>query len=299
MQLIDPQAPELSQAPADAPVEPTEPGWTIIRPPTGWQLVNVRELWHARDLLFFLVWRDVKVRYKQTVLGIAWAVLQPGLLMVVFSLFFHRLAAVSSGELPYPLFVFAGLLPWTFFAGGLSNGGNSVVGAERLITKIYFPRLAIPLAAVGAALVDFLIACGLLALLMIGYGVAPGWSALWLPVIMVCLLLMTAGMGTLLAALNVAYRDVRYVIPFLVQVWMFATPSVYMELFAQPPSEPLVRALLYANPLTGLIAAFRAALLGSTMPWDLLAYGAVMSVVVFIVGCLYFRKVEDSFADVI
>ena len=165
--------PAAEAAPAAEPVDPPE---TVIRPPTGWQLVNVRELWRYRELLFFLVWRDVKVRYKQTVLGVAWAVLQPLMMMAVFTVFFGRLAGLPSGDVPYPLFAFAGLLPWTFFSAALAAAGNSVVASERLITKIYFPRLAVPFAAVGAAAVDFLIACGLLLILMVGYGVAPGWG---------------------------------------------------------------------------------------------------------------------------
>src|SRR6266699_479109 len=203
---------------------------TIIRPSTGWQLINVRELYRYRDLLFFLTWRDVKVRYKQTLLGAAWAILQPLMMMVVFTIFFGRMAKVSTGNLPYPIFAFAGLLPWTFFATAIANAGNSVVGSERLVTKIYFPRLAVPFAAVGAAIVDFCIAFAMLAMMMAYYLMkgAPihiGSALLMAPVIFALIVLAATGVGTLLAALNVAYRDFRYVIPFLVQLWLFATPT--------------------------------------------------------------------------
>src|SRR5262245_24231895 len=200
--------------------ETPDPHTTIVRPPCGWHLVNIRELYRHRELLFFLVWRDVKIRYKQTVLGVAWAVLQPVMMMAVFTVFFGRLAGLPSGDIPYPLFAFAGLLPWTFFATALSSAGNSVVTNERLITKIYFPRLTVPFASVGAAAVDFIIACGLLLPIMAGYAVrgypvGAGWSVFLAPVVFLFIALAAAGFGTLLAALNVKYRDFRYVIPFL------------------------------------------------------------------------------------
>src|SRR5262245_54066105 len=187
----------------DRPADPSAPArqHTVIEPARGWRLVDVCELWRYRELLFFLCWRDVKIRYKQTVLGAAWAVLQPALLMVVFTVFFSRLGGLSSGDIPYPLFAFAGLLPWTFFATAVTNAGNSVVGSERLITKIYFPRLAIPFASVGAAVVDFLCAMALLAVLMGVYGYAPTWNLLAAPVIFAAIVLMAAGIGTWLAAL--------------------------------------------------------------------------------------------------
>jgi homopolymeric O-antigen transport system permease protein len=270
---------------------------TIIRPPNGWHPVNVRELYRYRELLFFLVWRDVKIRYKQTVLGVAWAVLQPVMMMAVFTVFFGRLAGLPSGDIPYPLFAFAGLLPWTFFATGLSSAGNSVVSNERLITKIYFPRLAVPFAAVGAAAVDFVIALGLLFVLMACYGVAPGWSLLFAPVVFLFIFLAAAGFGTWLAALNVKYRDFRYVIPFLVQFWMFATPTVYMQPAAQPDGN--LNTLLNLNPMTGLIATFRATCLNTAIPWGQFAASSAFVVLMFVFGCLYFRKAEDEFADII
>ncbi len=300
---------------------------TRIRPASGWQWINFAELWQYRELVYFLTWRDVKVRYKQTLLGAAWAILQPLLMMVIFTIFFGRLAGVPSGGFPYPLFAYAGLLPWTFFSTAIANAGNSVVGSERLVTKIYFPRLAIPFAAVGAAVADFVIAFGLLIAMMVYYRAAPGPGLLLVPAIFGAILLAGLGVGTLLAALNVAYRDFRYVIPFLVQIWMFATPSVYMEIVVEPAavasasvssattpaaapaaSSPapakrsgsgLVRAALALNPMNGLISAFRASVLGGTIPWGKLAAAMTCAVLVFVGGCIYFRRVEDSFADII
>jgi lipopolysaccharide transport system permease protein len=301
-QLVNVAKERAADAAAAQPVGHPPPPETILRARRGWQVLNLGELWHARDLIYFLAWRDVKVRYKQTVLGAAWAVLQPALMMVVFTIFFSRLAEVSSGGLPYPLFVYAGLLPWSFFATAVANGGNSVIGSERLITKIYFPRLAIPFASVAAALVDLLVASGLLLVLMLCYGIFPGPEILLLPVVFVLLLLAGLGVGTLLAALNVAYRDFRYVIPFMIQVWMFATPSIYLDLFHSPDPDAhsgLVRTLLTLNPMTGLIATFRAATLGTAVPWAMLAFSASSVALLFFLGCLYYRKVEDSFADII
>lgn len=303
----DAASPQSAAAHAGAPASagasvPAELPMTYIRPASGWQLVNVRELWQYRELLYFLTWRDVKVRYKQTALGAAWAILQPALMMIVFTIFFGRMAKVPTGNLPYPLFVFAGLLPWTFFATAMANAGNSVVGSERLITKIYFPRLAVPLAAVGAAVVDFAIAFLMLVVLMIYYRltgapVHPGVSLLMVPVIFFLIMLAATGVGTLLAALNVAYRDFKYVLPFLVQLWLFATPTVYMQPTAE--SSAKMQLALAINPLAGLIASFRSAVLGSPIPWNHLALSAASVLALFIVGCLYFRKVEDSFADII
>lgn len=279
--------------------ERASPPLTLVEPPRGWQGINLREIWQFRDLLFFLVWRDVKVRYKQTVLGAAWAVLQPLLMMVVFTLFFGKLAGMSSGDLPYPVFAFAGLLPWTFFATAIAGAGNSVVGSERLITKVYFPRLAVPFAAVGAAVADFTVACALLAVLMLFWGIAPGLGLLAAPFIFGVIFLAAIGVGTLLAALNVAYRDFRYVIPFVVQFWMFATPTVYMQPATDGAGSGLIEALLALNPMTGLIAAFRASVLGTPIPWAALIVSTVAVMATCLLGCFYFRKVEDSFADVI
>ena len=270
---------------------------TTIRPRSRWEALDLGEYWRARELLFFLIWRDVKVRYKQTALGAAWAILQPLMTMIAFSLFFGRLARVSSGTLPYPLFAFTGLLPWTFFANAVSQSGLSVVGSERLITKVYFPRLIIPLAAVGAGIIDFLIACGMLGVLMLYYGVMPGLTFLLAPLPILGLVLAASGIGSLLAALNVSFRDFRYVIPFLVQLWMFATPTVYMQTEGTIPV--VWRALLPLNPACGLISNFRAAVTGGALDLYSLSVSMSVAVVLFFAGVLYFRRVERGFADVI
>jgi lipopolysaccharide transport system permease protein len=299
---------------------------TRIRPPRGWQWINVGELWKYRDLIYFLTWRDVKVRYKQTALGAAWAILQPLLMMAIFTIFFARMAGVPHGDLPYPLFAYAGLLPWTFFATAITSAGNSVVGSERLITKIYFPRLGVPFAAVGAAVVDLVVASGLLIAMMAYYRIAPGPGFLLAPFVVAMIAMAATGVGTLLAALNVAYRDFRYVLPFLVQVWMFATPSVYMQVQGEPaaatsrpaiaapastdttvdaraagprPGGSLVRTALALNPMTGLIQTFRASILGGPIPWAKFAGSSACAGLAFFFGCLYFRRVEEDFADII
>ncbi len=268
---------------------------TVIEPPVGWQLVDVRELWRYRELLFFLIWRDVKIRYKQAVLGIAWAVLQPAMLMIVFSVFLGRLGGFTGGDIPYPLFVLTGLLAWTFFSTAVGQAASSVVGSERLITKIYFPRLAVPFAAVGAAVFDFAISLGLLGVMMAAYGHAPSWQIAFAPLVFGILLIAAAGLGTLLAALTVAYRDFRFVTPFLLQVGMYATPTIYM-LLPPDPTDGL-KLWLTLNPLVAPIASFRACLLGGPIPWEGLAISATAAVALFVLGCLYFRKVEDEFAD--
>jgi lipopolysaccharide transport system permease protein len=302
MSLTQLTATELTAPLAPAPTErgPTTLAArprTVIEPVLGWQLINVTELWEFRELLGFLVWRDVKVRYKQTLLGVAWAVLQPAMMMVVFTVFFARMAKVPAGDLPYPLFVYAGLLPWTFFSSAVANAANSVVGSERLITKIYFPRLAIPFASVGAAVVDLCIAFGLLVGLMLWYGIVPTPAILLVPVLCVFLALAAAGVGTLLAALNVAYRDFRYVVPFLIQIWMFATPTIYMDAAANGSGK--LDFLLSVNPLIALVSAFRSAVLGGPIPWIPVTIAATGSLAMFFAGCLYFRRVEDSFSDII
>jgi lipopolysaccharide transport system permease protein len=270
---------------------------TTLRPASGWQFVNCQELWRFRELIMQLAWRDVKVRYKQTILGAAWAVLQPALMMVVFTICFGRMAGLSSGDVPYPLFVYAGLLPWTFFASAITNAGNSIVASERLVTKIYFPRLAIPIAAVLTAAVDFMVALGLLALLMFAYGTPLSPSVLLLPVFFVLIGLAALGVGTLLAALTVAFRDFRHAAPFVVQLWMFATPAVYMQ--TDDSTSDGLRAWLELNPMMGLIGAFRAAALGGPIPWHQLAISVLGVAVALVVGLIYFGKVEDDFADII
>lgn len=274
----------------DAPV-------TCIDPPSGWEWVRFRELWQHRELLYFLVWRDVKVRYKQTVLGVAWGLLQPLMMMLVFTIFFGRMAGFATGDVPYPLFAFAGVLPWIFFSTALLNAGNSVIGSERLISKIYFPRLLIPFAAVGAAAFDFLVAFGLLLGMMAVYQVWPTWHLLFAPLVFALILLASLGFGSVLAALNVRYRDFRYVIPFCTQFWMFATPTVYMQ--PKAAQSGLTDWALKLNPLTSLIGAFRAACLGTPIDWPGLALSYALVVLVFLAGCFFYRRAEALFADII
>lgn len=270
---------------------------TIIEPQPGWKLLDLREMWRYRELLYFLVWRDVKVRYKQTVLGALWAILQPVATMVVFSLFFGRLAQMPAGDVPYPLFVFAGLLPWTFFSNAVSGAGGSVVGNQNLVTKVYFPRLFIPMGTIGAGLVDLAIAFGVLIVLMLGYGVMPGPQMLLVPLLTVALLAAALGVGVLLSALTVAYRDFRHVVPFMVQLWMFATPCVYMR--TESFLSPRWNAILPLNPAFGIIANFRAATLGEPLDWYSLGISGTVALGFLVLGCLYFRRVERSFADII
>lgn len=278
-------------------VSPANSQTTIIDSAERWRLINFPELWRHRELLFFLAWRDVKVRYKQTALGAAWAILQPALLMVVFTIFFGRMANVPTDDIPYPLFAYAGLVPWTFFATAISNSGNSVVGSERLITKIYFPRLAIPFASVGAVVVDFLIALSLLVAMIVYYGITPGFGLLMVPLLLVLLTLAALGVGTALSALNVYYRDFKYVIPFVIQIWMFATPSVYMK--PKADAGGLVQIVMAMNPVNAIIAAFRNAVLARSIGWGSLTLAGGIAILVFLVGCFYFRMVEDQFADFI
>jgi lipopolysaccharide transport system permease protein len=275
---------------------PAAPPLTVLEPRPGWHVVNLPELWRYRELLFFLVWRDVKVRYKQTALGVAWAVLQPLATMVVFSLFFGRLAGKGGVGGPYPLFVLAGLLPWTFFSVAISSAAQSVVGSQNLVTKVYFPRLLIPMGAVGAASVDFAVGMVLLLGMMAWYGLAPGLGLAAVPLLGLALTLTALGVGTLLAALTVAYRDFRYVVPFLVQLWMFATPSIYMR---AEDLGPTARAVLPLNPAYGLVGGFRSLMFGTGLDPGALAISASVGLAMLAVGCLYFRRVEREFADII
>jgi lipopolysaccharide transport system permease protein len=268
---------------------------TSIEPSHGWAALRLGELWEYRELLYFLIWRDVKVRYKQTALGVAWAMLQPLLAMFVFSLFFGRLAHMGSDGLPYPVFNLAGLVPWTFFAFGLNEAANSLVGSRHLITKVYFPRLAIPLATVLAGLVDFAIAFLLLLVVMGSYGILPGVQVL-LVIPLVLLTLVTAlGVGLWLAALNVQYRDIRYVLPFLTQLWLFATPIVYPSSLVPATWRPVYG----LNPMVGVVDGFRWALLGTQAPGATLVVSALAAVVLCAGGALYFRRRERGFADVV
>jgi lipopolysaccharide transport system permease protein len=286
-------------APACIPADdsaPSDRALTVIEPVRGWQPINFRELWAFKELIYFLAWRDVKVRYKQTALGMAWAVLQPAMLMIVFTIFADQVAGSVAGALPAPLFMYLGVLPWTFFSTAIGSAGNSVVGSERLVAKVYFPRLAVPIASAGAATVDFGIASLLLVGLMGYYHVAPGAWIVITPLVFLVLMLTALGIGTLLAALNVMYRDFRYVIPFMVQIWMLATPAIYKD--PKTFSDKL-KLLHHINPISGLIGTFRDACVGNSVDLPQLAMSAVVSVVLFLCGCWYFRRLERRFADVI
>jgi lipopolysaccharide transport system permease protein len=268
---------------------------TIIEPQRGWRALDLRELWAYRELLWVLTARDVKVRYKQTLLGFTWAIIQPVMLMVVFSIFFGRLAQMPSEGIPYPIFVYAALLPWTFFANAISASANSLVGSAHLVSKVYFPRLIIPLSSVGAGLVDFAISAGVLLGLMAWYGV--GWSVnlLAAPLVVAGVVFIALGVGTLLSSLTVTYRDFRYIIPFMVQFWMFATPVVYPASLVPEGW----RWLLYLNPMAGLIEGFRSAFLGRPFDIPALALSFVVALALFLVGIAYFEKAERRFADII
>jgi lipopolysaccharide transport system permease protein len=275
---------------------------TILRPSRGWSALNLGDLWRYRELVYFMIWRDIKVRYKQTALGAAWAIIQPFFTMVVFTLFFGKLAKVPSDNMPYPIFSYAGLLPWGLFTKALSDAGRSMISNRSMITKIYFPRLVIPIASVLAGVVDFAIAIIVLFGMMIYYNSLPAGNyhvaptaAVWtLPLFLLLALVTALGVGLWLSALNVIYRDVNYVLPFITQFWLFITPIAY-------PSSmiPAKWRLLYAlNPMTGVVEGFRWALLGTeTAPGPMLAVSSVIAIMVLISGLFYFRRMERTFAD--
>ena len=268
---------------------------TLIEPPRGWHSLDLRELWAYRELLFVLTVRDIKVRYKQTVLGAAWAILQPFMTMVVFTIFFGHLANMPSDGYPYPVFVYSALVPWTFFANAITSSSNSLVGSAHLISKVYFPRLIIPLSAVGVGIVDFAVASTILLAMMLFYGVGWTFNLLMAPVLLLAMMFTALGVGTCLAALTVSYRDFRYVVPFMVQLWMFVTPVVYPASLV--PTQ--WRWLLYLNPMWGLIDGFRAVFLGKTFNFSALTVSVVVAIAVFTIGIAYFERVERRFADII
>lgn len=272
----------------------TEP-LVVIQPSRGWKLVSFKDLWAYRELLFFLTWRDVKVRYKQTALGAAWAILQPLFMMVIFTIFFGRLAGLDSAGIPYPLFALAGLVPWTFFSNAITQSGNSLVGSANLITKVYFPRLIVPAAAMLAGLVDFAFAFVLFVVMMIYYGVAPTIQVLFLPVLVLLTALFALGVGTWFAALNVKYRDVRFALPFLIQLWLFVS-SVILPSSALPQK---YRWLLMFNPMSGIIEGYRSALFGIPFDWPALGVAAAITFAVLLYAIYSFARVERSFADII
>ena len=282
--------------PASAETERAPLQSLLIRPPSGWASLGLRELWEYRELLYFLVWRDVKVRYKQTALGAAWAIIQPFFMMVVFSLFFGRLGGIPSDGIPYPVFVYCALLPWQLFAHALSESSNSLVGNQNLITKVYFPRLVVPISAVLGGLVDFAIAFVILVGMMAYFGIAPTVMIVTLPLFLLLAVATALGVGLWLSALNVQYRDVRYTINFLTQFWLFATPVAY-------PSSLVPegwRWLFGLNPMAGVVEGFRWALLGKAdAPGPLLAVSVGVVILILISGLYYFRRMEDTFADVV
>jgi lipopolysaccharide transport system permease protein len=269
---------------------------TVITPSHGWVALQLSKVWEYRELLYFLTWRDIKVRYKQTILGAAWAVIQPFMTMVVFSLFFGRLAQVPSDGIPYPIFSYTALVPWTLFAYGLTQSSNSLVGSANLLKKVYFPRLIIPLAAVFSGVVDFMLAFLVLMGMMLIYGIVPTAHLIWLPGFVLLALITSLGVGLWLSAMNVQFHDVRYTVPFLTQLWLFATPIAYpSSLLSQP-----WRTLYGLNPMVGVVEGFRWALLETpTAPGPMLAVSTLVALALLVSGALYFRRMERTFADVV
>jgi len=267
-----------------------------IKPSTGWVSLRLQELWEYRELLYFLIWRDIKVRYKQTILGVAWAIIQPIFSMVIFSLFFGKLAKIPSDNIPYPIFSFAALVPWIFFANGLSESSNSLVINANLIKKVYFPRLIIPISTVLSGIVDFFLAFLVLIGMMIAYGIYPTGAIIWLPFLLLLALVTSLGAGLWFTALNVQFRDVRYAIPFLVQAWMFASPVVYPSRLLDEPW----RTIYGINPMAGVVEGFRWALLATnTRPGPMIIVSALVALLMLVSGAYYFRRLEKTFADVV
>lgn len=273
------------------------PSVTVIKPIKGWMGIDFRELWRYRELVFFLIWRDVKVRYKQTLLGAAWAILKPLFSMVVFTVIFGNLAHLPTDDVPPPLFYFTGLLPWIFFQDGITKASNSLVSGRNLITKVYFPRIAIPLSSVIAGLVDFALAFLVLIGMMVFYNFSPT-SAIWvLPFFLLLVMLTSLGSGLWLAALNVAYRDIGYVTPFIVQAWLYASPVVYSSTLIEGDFWQVIYGL---NPMAGVVQGFRWAILGVGQPPSAsLAASIAVALVILISGVMYFRRMEKTFADVV
>ena len=278
---------------ADRPELPV----VVIRPSKGWVSLKLRELWEYRELLYFLTWRDIKVRYKQTVLGAAWAIIQPFMTMVVFSLFFGGLASIPSDGIPYPIFSYAALVPWTFFANGLTNSSNSLVTSSNLIKKVYFPRLTIPIATVLSGVIDFLLAFAVLLVMMLIFGIVPTVNVIWLPLFLLLALVTSLGVGLWLCAMNVQFRDIRYTVPFLAQFWMFITPIAYPSSLIK---NDILRAIYGINPMVGVVEGFRWALLGTdTAPGPIILISWIAALVLLVSGLYYFRRVEKTFADVV
>jgi lipopolysaccharide transport system permease protein len=292
---VQPMNIEIIQ-PEVAPAKPRIPQVVRIQANKGWVSLKLGELWDYRELFYFLVWRDVKVRYKQTVLGTAWAIIQPLFTVLIFSLFFGRLAKVPSDGIPYPLFSITALVPWTFFSYGLNQSSNSLVGSANLITKVYFPRLAVPIASVVAGTVDFLLAFCVLLVMMLHYRVFPTRNIVFLPLLFLLTLIASLGIGLWLSALNVKFRDVRLVLPFLVQIWMFATPIAYPSSLLHEPW----RTVYGLNPMVGVVEGFRWALLGvKSPPGPMVLVSSAISILLLFGGLIYFRRMEKTFADLV
>ncbi|MEN8145862.1 MAG: ABC transporter permease [Gemmatimonadota bacterium] len=268
-----------------------------IEPTSGWVKLGLREVWEYRELLYFLTWRDIKVRYKQSVLGAAWAIIQPFMAMVVFTIFFGRMANLGPADVPYPIWNYAAMVPWTFFAFGLTQSSNSLVSSSNLLKKIYFPRLVVPLASTLSGLIDFFIAFLVLIPMMVWYDIIPTANVIWLPLLLVLTLVTSLGMGLWLSALNVQFRDIKYTVPFMIQIWLFITPIVYD---ASNITNKAWLTLYSLNPMAGVVEGFRWALLGlDTQPGPMILLSSLASIVIFVGGLFYFRRMEKTFADVV
>lgn len=268
-----------------------------IQPSNGWVSLHLKEVWAYRELLYFLTWRDIKVRYKQTVLGAAWAIIQPFFTMVVFSLFFGNLAQIPSDGVPYPIFSYTALVPWTFFAAALGASSNSLVGSANLIKKIYFPRLVIPISSVISGSVDFLLAFAVLLIMMLVFGIFPTANVIFLPFLLLLAVMTSLGIGLWLSAMNVQFRDVRYTVPFITQFWLFATPIAYPSSLIE---DDLLRTIYGINPMTGVVEGFRWALLGTdTAPGPIIIVSFLAATLLLVSGMFYFRRMEKTFADVV
>jgi len=296
VRVPDPSTAAVSALPLERAVAaPARPMLRVQRS-RGWVSLNLGDLWQYRELVYFLTWRDVKVRYKQTLLGAAWAVLQPLLTMLVFSLFFGRLAHMPSEGVPYPVFTLAALVPWTFFSNGLTQSSNSLVGSANLITKVYFPRLIVPVATVLSGVIDLVLAFLCLVVMLAFYQMAPASTVVWLPLFLLLAVIAALGTGLWLSAMNVQFRDVRYTVPFLTQFWLFATPIAYPSSLLHEPW----RTIFAVNPMVGAVEGFRWALFGhSPPPVTVVAVSFVSATLVLLGGALYFRRMERTFADIV
>lgn len=266
-----------------------------VQSTSGWKSVKIKELWASRDLIYFFIWRDLKVRYKQTVLGASWAIIQPFFTMVIFSLFFGRLAKVPSDNIPYPIFSYSALVPWTFFANGLTQASNVLVANANMLKKIYFPRLTLPVATVLAGLVDFVLAFVILIVMMLFYGITPTSNVIYLPLFLLMALFTSIGVSMWFSAMNVQFRDVRYMIPFITQAWLFLTPIAYPSSLLNEPW----RMIYGLNPMAGVVEGFRWALLGTPAPGPIIYISSLIATGLFVSGVFYFRRMEKTFADVV